>query len=442
MNTGFRWSLDCVWQRVCRLRVFQNPVVKLAKARQQTHMALRIGYTTATADFLHEGHLRFLRNCRTLLPEGSRLIVGLTTDELAVKQKRRPVMAYEQRRAILLALRGLVDDVVPHNGDDKVTAWKKLGFTDVFIGDEYFGTREYQALEEVGIPVHYIPRHPNDHLSSSELAVKSAVDQAQKLTIIGMSGPGGPVLMFRDLPESIVIKSIKVAEHEYRGPRSANVYHLPIPNPRNFKRLGAVHCFPNIPGVNAYREIDIQKIIKDCVWCPTLDVALAYREDHDMPVNDPADNWSHLNRDKDQPREVYFVYQRYGGPTLSAWIERHEHEASFVVQLQTLLQKVRDLCQELKALGVVHGDLHGQNLCVAPCKDVGPLAVGAKRTSEPRYQLSVIDFGWCLHRSFDMEAEERQYYEDCLRDSWDWRHFRDALEYSYHERPWFTQLQL
>lgn len=404
---------------------------------------LRLGYTTATMDGLHEGHLRFLRNCRTLLPEGSRLIVGLTTDELAVKQKRRPLMNYEQRRTVLLALKGLVDDVVPHNGDDKVTAWRKLGFTDVFIGDEYWGSTEYQALAQVNVPVHYIPRHPNDHLSSSEWAAKTAIEQARKLTIIAMAGPGGPVYMFQDLPESIVIKSIKVSEHEFRGPRTGNVYGLPIPNPRNFKRLGEVHRFPNIPGVNAYREIDVQKIIKDSSWCPTLDVTLAYQEPGSMPVNEVCPHWSHLNRDKDQPREVYFVYQRYGGPTLSRWIDQHEHEATFVSQLQTLVQQVQDLCGDLQRLAVVHGDLHGNNLCVSavPVKNSPQPVRAVAASASVRHRLTVIDFGWCLHRSFEMDTPEREYYEQCLRQNWDWQHFCDAMEYSYHERPWWSQLK-
>lgn len=402
-------------------------------------MALRLGYTTATLDFFHEGHLRFLRNCRTLLPEPSRLIIGLTTDELAIKQKRRPVMAYEHRRAILLSLKGLVDDVVPHNGDDKVTAWKKIGFTDVFIGDEYFGSAEYQALEAVGVPVHYIPRHPNDHLSSSEFAIKAAMEQVKKLTILSMAGPGGPVYMFQDSPASMVIKTIKVAEREYRGPRTANVYQLPIPNPRNFKRRGEVHRFPNIPGVNSYREIDVQRLIKDCVWCPTLEVTLVRREDHEMPMNAVCTDWSHLNRDKDQPREVYFVYQSYGGPTLAAWVERHEREASFVQQLQDLIRQVKALCDELKQLAVVHGDLHATNLCITSVPTAGPSAVGGS-AAVTLYRLAVIDFGWCLHRSFVMDAAEREYYEQCLETGWDWQHFRDAMAYSYYERPWFAQL--
>jgi len=186
----------------------------------------------------------------------------------------------------------------------------------------------------------------------------------------------------------------------------------------------------------------VQRVIKDSVWCPTIDVTLAHREGHEMPINPDCENWSHLNRDKDQPREVYFVYQHYGGPTLASWVERHEQEAAFVPQLQQLVQQVRDICNELKTLAVVHGDLHGNNLCVTPVKTTAPMAVGASRKDVVLYGLKVIDFGWCLHRSFDMDVAEREYYEQCLQSDWDWKHFCDALEYSYHDRPWFTQLKL
>lgn len=405
---------------------------------------LRIGYTTGTFDGCHLGQLRFLQSCRQLLPNDARLIVGLTTDELAVKQKRRPSMTYEHRRAILLGLQGLVDDVLPHNGDDKVMAWQKIGFSDVFIGDEYFGSAEYQAIAMKGVPVHYMPRHPHDHWSSSELAIKSAIEQARKLKIVSMAGPGGPIYMFQDSPESVVIKSIKVSEREYRGARTANVYHLPIPNPRNFKRLGEVHKYPNIPGVNSFREIDIQPFLKDQSWCSTLSVDLIYREGHDMPIHPDTETWTHLNRDKDQPREVYFIYQQYAGPTLSVWIDRYEHESGFVLQLQQLVGQVRTLCRDLLRLGVVHGDLHSNNLCVSLIKAAGPTPVLAQGAClpEPRYQLKVIDFGWCLHRSFDMAAAERTYYEQCLQTDWDWLHFRDSMAYSYHDRSWWAQLQL
>lgn len=406
---------------------------------------MRLGYSTGTFDGCHEGQLRFLHNCRALLPEGSRLLIGLTTDELATRQKRTPWMSYSHRRAILMGLKGLVDDVVPHTGDDKVTAWKKLGFTDVFIGDEYYGSTEYAALESVSIPVHYIPRHPHDHLSSSELRAQTAIEQAKKLTIINMAGPGGPIYMFRDLPESIIVKSLRVSQREFVGARTANVYGLPVPPPRNFKRLGEVHRFPNLPGVNTYREIDVQQLIMGRAWCPTLDLALSYHEPDAMRVHeDVSEDWSHLNRDRDQPREVYFLYQKWAGVTLARWIAQHEHEAAFSAQLHGLVEQVRQVCEDLKALSVVHGDLHATNVCVLPCKArAGPLPVGhpSSTSATPSYQVTVIDFGWCLHRSFVMADEERAYYEDCLSTQWDWRHFCDAMAYSYNTRSWFEALQ-
>lgn len=416
----------------------------------------RIGYSTATMDMFHQGHIRFIQTCRTLLPPGSTLIIGLTTDELAAKQKRPTTMSYEHRRAILL---GFVDDVVPHTGDDKITAWKKLHFTDVFIGDEYFGKKEYEELKSIGVPVHYVPRHPDDHLSSSEIERQSAIRLAKQLTIISTAGPGGPILQLSCLPEPVIIKQVRVSQLEYEAGgetvhmRTANVYKLPIPNPRNFKKKGEVAKFPNIPGVNSYREIDIQPLITGKPWCTTTDVSLIRREMSTMPKVTAQPDWSHLNRDKDQPKEIYFIYQRSGGITLAAWIDQQCNETDFVRQLVDIIQHIRKICVELTNQAIVHGDLHTTNVCVSDKSIKTPEGENLKgenhkgKTSNieklsDSKKITIIDFGWCLHRSFYMDTAERDYYETCLRTNWDWKHFCDAFECAYYQEPWFSSLQI
>ena len=63
----------------------------------------------------------------------------------------------------------------------------------------------------------------------------------------------------------------------------------------------------------------------------------------------------------------------------------------------------------MRSLGILHMDLHAQNIVV---KD---------------NQISIIDFGWCLHRSFIMEKDERGYYETYLDLNFDLTHFRESL---------------
>lgn len=404
---------------------------------------MRIGYSTATMDMFHEGHVLFIQSCRNLMPPGSKLIIGLTTDELAAKQKRPTTMTYEQRRMILM---GFVDDVVPHRGDDKVTAWKKLHFTDVFIGDEYWVSDEYKALEKIAVTVHYIPRQPSRQKSSSQIEIDTTIKLAKRLTIISTAGPGGAIFKLDALPESVIIKPIKISQLEYEAGtenssfRTANVYNLPIPNPRNFKRIGELHKFPNIPGVNSYRELDIQPLIKDKSWCTTIDVALIRRESFDPSKTPPQRDWSHLNRDKDQPKEIYFVYQKFAGDTLESWIDKNykfDTSEKFISDLKGIIEEVKQICYELSQMGIVHGDLHATNVCVKKTRTSE--AVGADELSSHPH-VSIIDFGWCLHRSFYMKEDELAYYDQCLRTNWDWRHFRDALEYRYFSTSWFIKL--
>jgi hypothetical protein len=374
------------------------------------------------------------------MPSMDKFIIGLTTDELACKQKRKPSMTYEHRREILLNLR-IVDEVIPHTGDDKVTAWNKLHFTHVFIGDEYYGVNEYTNIAYQGIPVFYIPRHPNDHFSSSELAIASVLDSAKQLEIISTTGPGGPIMKLNANPVSVVIKSVRVSEKEYVCGDTSNVYQLPIPNPRNFKAVGAIHKYPNIPGVNSYRELAIQDVIKDRPWCSTLDVARVFRADSCTPVNAFSVDWSHLNRDKDTPREIHFIYQRYVGVTLGQWISDNEECDDFLQTLDTYIACVRQLCEELKEMGIVHGDLHCANICVGAAKAyTGPKPTTGELKTNGIEQLYLIDFGWCLHRSFVFNLREREYYEECLQSNWDWTHFCNAMRYTYQKRSWFEGL--
>ena len=42
-------------------------------------------------------------------------------------------------------------------------------------------------------------------------------------------------------------------------------------------------------------------------------------------------------------------------------------------------------------------------------------------------EVSVIDFGWCLHRSFQLDDDEMEYYKGFLESNFDLRHFRESL---------------
>lgn len=68
-----------------------------------------IVFTNGCFDVLHRGHIEYLEKSKAL---GSKLIVGLNSDESVRKLKPgRPINTQDDRRAVLLALRS-VDEVI------------------------------------------------------------------------------------------------------------------------------------------------------------------------------------------------------------------------------------------------------------------------------------------------------------------------------------------
>src|SRR6478672_7885994 len=104
-----------------------------------------VGYTTGVYDMFHIGHLNLLRRASSMV---DRLIVGVTTDELAESRKRkRPGVPWVDRSELRSRLR-FVDHVVHQASMDKMAAWEEHGFHVMFVGDDWKGTPAWVKLEE------------------------------------------------------------------------------------------------------------------------------------------------------------------------------------------------------------------------------------------------------------------------------------------------------
>jgi len=119
---------------------------------------MRIGYTTGIYDMFHIGHLNLLRRAKE---HCDKLIVGVTTDELSVSRKgKAPVIPFAERCEIVSALK-CVDEVVPQDTMDKMAAQQKYQFNVMFVGDDWKGTPQWEALEKqmaaVGAEIVYFP---------------------------------------------------------------------------------------------------------------------------------------------------------------------------------------------------------------------------------------------------------------------------------------------
>lgn len=127
-----------------------------------------IGYTAGVYDMFHIGHLNVIRRAKE---QCDYLIVGVSTDELVRKEKKKtPVIPYEERAAIISALR-YVDEVVPQFDKNKLAAWERYRFDKMFVGSDWKGTRQWNAYEKqfapLGVQIIYLPH--TDGVSSTLL---------------------------------------------------------------------------------------------------------------------------------------------------------------------------------------------------------------------------------------------------------------------------------
>ena len=108
--------------------------------------------TYGTFDLLHYGHIRLLKRAKAL---GDYLIVACSTEELNAFKGKTSYHPYEERKAMLEAIR-YVDLVIPESKWDQKTHDVQYYDVDVFtIGDDWEG--EFDYLKEY-CDVVYLPR--------------------------------------------------------------------------------------------------------------------------------------------------------------------------------------------------------------------------------------------------------------------------------------------
>lgn len=99
--------------------------------------------TYGTFDILHVGHINLLRRARAL---GDKLIVALSTDEFNKGKHKSSLLNYENRKAVLEAIR-YVDAVIPEtHWEQKIPDVQRLG-ADIFVmGHDWEG--EFDFLKD------------------------------------------------------------------------------------------------------------------------------------------------------------------------------------------------------------------------------------------------------------------------------------------------------
>ena len=121
-------------------------------------------YTAGTFDMLHINHLKMIEYARAL---GDILIVGVNTDELVASYKSEPIIPFEERIALMKAIKG-PDIVIPQHSLDHIDKISKLNFDIFVVGDDWVG--KYDYLKEHNIDVVYFPYGKG--VSSSDLKAR------------------------------------------------------------------------------------------------------------------------------------------------------------------------------------------------------------------------------------------------------------------------------
>ena len=111
--------------------------------------------TYGTFDLLHYGHINLLRRAKML---GDYLIIVISTDDCNANEKNKKCyFSYEERKALVEAIR-YVDLVIPEESWDQKPNDIKEYHADVFVmGDDWKGKFDY--LNEYAEVV-YLPRTP------------------------------------------------------------------------------------------------------------------------------------------------------------------------------------------------------------------------------------------------------------------------------------------
>ncbi len=134
-----------------------------------------IGYTTGVYDMFHIGHLNILKRAKE---QCDYLIVGVSTDELVLKEKNKlPIIPFAERCEIVRAIK-YVDRIVPQYDKNKADAWSRLGFHKMFVGSDWKGTPQWKQFEQdfaqLGVQIVYLDH--TDGISSTILREKILED--------------------------------------------------------------------------------------------------------------------------------------------------------------------------------------------------------------------------------------------------------------------------
>ena len=124
--------------------------------------------TFGTYDLLHYGHIKLFENIKNKYPN-SKLIVGVSSDELNIKKKnRKPITELTQRLYMVNSIKYVDDIFIEESLEKKAEYCDKYDAKILIMGDDHIGCFDDLITKSNSITdVIYLPRTPE--VSSSEI---------------------------------------------------------------------------------------------------------------------------------------------------------------------------------------------------------------------------------------------------------------------------------
>lgn len=124
--------------------------------------------TYGTFDFFHYGHYNFLERAKSL---GDYLIVGISSDAMAIKKGKSTLLSEKKRMEIVSNLRFVDQVILEEDMEQKVYDIDRYGINKFVLGSDYRDIfpkmPEYKRLLKVGCEIVFLDRTPN--ISTTDL---------------------------------------------------------------------------------------------------------------------------------------------------------------------------------------------------------------------------------------------------------------------------------
>ena len=138
-------------------------------------------YLSLSADNLHHGHINVINKASSL----GNLTIGLLTEEAILHKKRLPLLTFEQRKKIIMNIRG-VSKVIPQKEWDDTVNIKKIKPDIVVHGDDWkFGiekdlrSKVVKCLKSIGGKLVEIPHAKDAH----SFNIHNEIDKGLRLSV-------------------------------------------------------------------------------------------------------------------------------------------------------------------------------------------------------------------------------------------------------------------